>query len=338
MTSMFSWNARYPISIAAETLASSPSYYLLRAVEQVVVFSIPAFIFVSGYFAAFMAGRQSSKVSFKQTFSRIKGLLIPYLIWSILFIGMGIVEGKSFLPSRILTNLLVGSTTPAYYYVPLIIQLYLIAPILILAAKKNWKALLMITGLIQILIQLPVSLSLLGLKNELTTVLLQIPKWLFITRLFWFSTGIVAGLYLSKLRPSLQKMNKAFGFASILFLIAGFVEWEILNGPIQTRETVMDWFYQISVLLFFLSLSDQQKLPLINAFNLLGSKSFGIYLAHVPVMEITARGIYLLAPWILPNHLLFFALIFITGIGIPLLGMRIIFSSRLRPVYGYLFG
>ncbi|WP_272897795.1 acyltransferase family protein [Bellilinea caldifistulae] len=338
MTSMFSWSNRYPISIPIEALASSPSFYFLRAVEQVVVFSIPAFIFVSGYFAAFLAGRHTSKFNFKQTFTRIRGLLIPYLIWSIFFLGLGLVEGKSFSPGRILTNLLIGSTTPAYYYVPLIIQLYLIAPLLIFAARKNWKVLLIVTGLIQVFIHLPVTLSLWGFQGELIQSLPQIPKWIFITRVFWFSAGIVAGLHLSKFKPSLQRMNTVFGLASIFFLIAGFIEWEVFKGPLQSRETIIDGFYQIAILLFFLSLGDQIKLPFNKTFNFLSAKSFGIYLAHVPVMEIFARGIYLFTPWILPNHLLFFALIFIAGLGIPLLGMQIIFSTKLRPIYGYLFG
>ncbi len=338
MTSMFSWSNRYPISILSENLATSPAFYFLRVVEQLVVFSIPAFIFVSGYFAAFMAGRQSSRFNFKQTFTRIKGLIIPYLIWSILFMGLGVVEGKNYLPSRILTNLIIGSTTPAYYYVPLIIQLYLVAPILILAAKKNWKVLLLITGLIQFFIHLPVSLSLWGIEEKLITSLLQIPKWFFITRLFWFSAGIVAGLHLSKFRPSIQKKNKVFGFATIFFLIVGVIEWEFLKGPIQTRETMIDWFYQVFFLLFFLSLGEHKKLPFAQILNFFSSKSFGIYLAHVPVMEITARSTYLLAPWLLPNHLLFFVLMLVVGLGIPVLGMQFVFSTKLRPIYGYLFG
>lgn len=338
MTSMFSWADRYPASIPIENLTSSPTFFFLRAIEQTVVFSIPAFIFVSGYFAAFLAGRQSSRLSYTQTLSRIRGLLIPYLIWSIFFMGMGVIEGKTLQPERILTNLLIGSTTPAYYYVPLIVQLYLVAPFLILAARKYWKALLIFTGILQCLIHLPVTLSLWGIQGEWLRPFLQIPKWVFITRLFWFSAGIVAGLHLSKVKPAIQKLNTLFGISAIFLLIGGFLEWEILKGPIQSRETMLDWIYEVAVLLFFLSLKDQQKLPFAKTFNFLSSKSFGIYLAHVPVMEITARGIYLLAPWILPNHLLFFILIFVFGLGIPLLGMQIVNITKLRPIYVYLFG
>lgn len=338
MTSMFSWYARYPASASPEILATSPAFYLVRAIEQVVVFSIPAFIFVSGYFAAFLAGRQANNISYKQTISRIKGLLIPYLLWSVLFMSMGVVEGKSFGPDRIATNILLGTTTPAYYYVPLIIQLYLIAPVLIALARRNWKALILLTALLQILVHLPASLSLWGIQNEWINAIPQIPKWLFVSRLFWFSAGIVAGLHLARIRPVLQKMNPLFGYSVIFFLVAGFIEWEVFKGPIQTRETIIDWFYEISVLLFFLSLLESKKLPLIKAFNFLGSKSYGVYLVHVPIMEIIARGIYLIAPWVLPNQLLFFVLIFIPGLGIPLLGMQLFSSPKFKPIYGYLFG
>lgn len=338
MTSMFSWYARYPISTTPDILAISPAFYFVRAIEQLVVFSIPVFVFVSGYFAAFLAGRQANKISYKQTISRIKGLLIPYLLWSFLFMVIGVLEGKRFGLDRIVTNLLLGTTTPAYYYVPLIVQLYLIAPFLIAYARKNWKALILLTGLIQILVHLPVSLSLWGIQNDWINSLPQIPKWLFVSRLFWFSAGIVAGLHLAKIRPLLQKMNPVLGISVIFFLVVGFIEWEIFKGPIQTRETIVDWFYEISVLFYFLSLPETRKLPLTKAFNYLGSKSYGLYLAHVPIMEIIARGIYLIAPWLLPNQFLFYALIFISGLGLPLLGMHFFSLPKFKPVYGYLFG
>ncbi len=338
MTSMFSWYARYPASTSPEILATSPAFYFIRAIEQVVVFSIPAFIFVSGYFAAFLAGRQANKISYRQTISRIRGLIIPYLVWSVLFMALGVLEGKNFSLDRIATNLLLGTTTPAYYYVPLIIQLYLIAPVLIALARRNWKVLIFLTALTQLLVHLPASLSLWGIQNEWINALPQIPKWLFVSRLFWFSAGIVTGLHLTKIRPILQKMNPLFGYSAIFFVVAGFIEWEVFKGPIQTRETIIDWFYEISVLLYFLSLLESKKLPLTKTSNFLGSKSYGIYLAHVPIMEVMARGIYLIAPWVLPNQLLFFILIFITGLGLPLVGMQLFSLPKLKPIYGFLFG
>jgi peptidoglycan/LPS O-acetylase OafA/YrhL len=121
-------------------------------------------------------------------------------------------------------------------------------------------------------------------------------------------------------------------------VVAGFIEWEVFKGPIQTRETIIDWFYEISVLLYFLSLLESKKLPLTKTSNFLGSKSYGIYLAHVPIMEVMARGIYLIAPWVLSNQLLFFILIFITGLGLPLVGMQLFSLPKLKPIYGFLFG
>lgn len=339
MTSMFSWGSRYPTPPAVADPTGSLSYYLMRAIEQLVVFSIPAFIFVSGYFAAFLSGRHSIGMHYKQTLIRIKGLLIPYLLWTILFLFLGIIEGKNLQPDRLLINFLTGDTTPAYYYVPLIIQLYLVAPFLIPLAKKNWRILLITTGILQIFIHLPVTLTLLGYRHEWIISLPQIPKWLFISRLFWFSAGIVIGIHYSQIKAFVFRHARIWKISSLLLYFIGFLEWEILNGSLQNRETITDFLFGLAVLLSFISIGEKGVLPFSKALNFLGSKSYGLYLAHVPVMEIVARGIYHFAPWLLPFPLLFYLVIFLTGIGVPLLVIQIISSTnKLKPLYVYLFG
>ncbi|HIP73435.1 MAG TPA: hypothetical protein EYH05_18815, partial [Anaerolineae bacterium] len=78
-TAMFAWTPRYlPVSAPVYDQVGSLSYYWLRLVEQIVVVAIPAFLFVSGYFMAFSAGRRDN-VTWKQIGGRVKMLLFPYI-------------------------------------------------------------------------------------------------------------------------------------------------------------------------------------------------------------------------------------------------------------------
>ncbi|MBE0411266.1 MAG: hypothetical protein IBX69_16210, partial [Anaerolineales bacterium] len=60
-TAMFAWGHRYlPETIPVMSQVGSLSYYGLRLFEQLSVFAIPAFLFVSGFFVAITTGRRET--------------------------------------------------------------------------------------------------------------------------------------------------------------------------------------------------------------------------------------------------------------------------------------
>jgi hypothetical protein len=84
---MFAWTHRYlPVTVPNYDLFGSSAYYGLRVVEGIVVFSIPAFLFISGFFIAFATGRTKSKVSWEFVSTGLNtclsltqsGFLLPY--------------------------------------------------------------------------------------------------------------------------------------------------------------------------------------------------------------------------------------------------------------------
>ena len=91
-TAMFWWTDRYmDVSVPDFAQIGSLSYYVLRAMEQLIMFSIPSFLFVSGFFMAFATGRNRDTVEWSVVGSRIRTLLIPYLLWSVaLFVWKGL--------------------------------------------------------------------------------------------------------------------------------------------------------------------------------------------------------------------------------------------------------
>ncbi len=341
---MFSWAHRYlPASVSPFDQVGSLGYYGLRLIEQLVQFSIAAFLFVSGFFTAFSTGQNRPTLEWKTIFSRIKFLVIPYLFWTGILMVALILEGRIPSLSQIPVMILTGGANPAYYFVPLLVQLYLLAPFLVPLARKHWKALLISTAILQVGVLLLTYSSTLNWQAPIwSTLNTMLPKWVFLVRLFWFAAGMVVGFHLPRIKPFITRFRTVWLSAAVGFFILGFFEWEWLQGLsgqpwLQGRETIIDGFYAAAFILSIISFIEI-KLPFSEEISALGTKSFGIYLVHSPVMEYLSRGIYHFAPQLLAHQIILQPLLILFGLGIPLLLMAAVKKSPARPLYSYQFG
>lgn len=341
---MFAWAERYASFVAADYVATeSLSYFVLRVMEQAAVFAIPAFLFVSGLFMAFAAGRQGKTVSWQVVQARIRTLIIPYLLWSVLLLALTTLTTGAFSPTTTLLALLTGQANPAYYYVPLIVQFYLLSPYLVPLARKNPRLLLLVTGLVQLFVQASYTPALLGVDVPLlNTITAFTPKWLFITRIFWFSTGIVAGFHLKTLEERLPRWRWPLLGATLLLLGLGVVEWLLIARStagvwVEHRETFVDTLYCAAAILTILAFH-RHSFPLSDTVGDLGARSYGIYLVHSPAMEYGIRAIYHLAPRLLAHQIIVQPMLILLGLGVPLALMVIASRTAARRIYKYSFG
>jgi fucose 4-O-acetylase-like acetyltransferase len=342
---MFAWYHRFlPPGVPASSQIGSFSYYTLRILEQLIVFAIPAFLFVSGYFVAVATGRSKDTISWSAVRSRIKNLLIPYLIWTCVILGLGVVlEGQNLSAQRLLRNVLTGSTNEVMYFVPLLVQFYLLSPFLVRMAKKNWKLLLIVAAVIQFGCQLLAYPEFLGLDLPFAAIITNlVPKWFFPARILWFTLGIIIGFHLDQFKSTLHRFRWVILITAILAIPLGVLEWEIyfrLSGQewLAHRETILDSVYGLAVILCFLAFAEA-KLPLIKTFENLGSRSYGIYLTHAIFIQYTAKGIYHLAPQLLGYQLILLLIFLIVGFAGPLCLMALFERTRLRRFYKHVFG
>lgn len=341
---MLSWAHRYlPAGISPSEQIGSPAYYYLRLVDQLVVFSIPAFLFVSGYFIAVATGRNRQVPGWNLIWARLKSLFIPYLIWSLVAYTLTMLAGGALTIREILTGLVVGSSNEAYYYVPLLAQFYLLSPLLVPFAKRNWTLLLLICTLIQLAVILLPYADYLGLdlpiKGQLASL---VPKWFFPARMLWFPFGIVFGLNLTTF-SSFLKRYKWFLIAIVLLCIPiGMLEWETffrLSGKdwLAHRETLVDTIYSLAMILAFLSIQSATYLGS-TRLSELGVRSYGIYLIHNLVILYTAKVVFAVLPGLLGRPFLFQLLLVTAGLGGSLVLMSLVNRSPFRRYYKYLFG
>ncbi len=343
-TAMFWWTDRYrSVSVPNFDQLGGASYFSIRAIEQLVIVAIPAFLFVSGFFVAFATGRSHRTVSWNIIGVRVKNIIIPYLVWSVVAIGMLFAFGERFSAGQIVKMLAFGETQPPYYYVPLLIQLYLLSPLVVLWAKSEWKSLLVVAALLQLL---AVGVRNFGILNLDVPAVQSINwlgrSWFFPSHIFWFSAGIVVSFHLKPLKMQAMRFRWWLLAGTIIAYLAGIAEWEMLfklSGQqwIASQETLVDGVYSIFFMLTFIGF-DKMPLPAAKQIGDIGVKSFGIYLIHAPVLAVASKIIYHVAPWVLGYQILYQAILVALGLGIPLMLMWMVKKSPAHPYYQYLFG
>jgi peptidoglycan/LPS O-acetylase OafA/YrhL len=124
--------------------------------------------------------------------------------------------------------------------------------------------------------------------------------------------------------------------------IAALAEWEAIRSVsgrmwISAGVTMGDTLVALMVVLAFLAF-EKGPLPASPVLARIGTMSYGIYLAHMPVLEVLARGTYHAAPWLLAAQLLFLALLVASGVVLPMVLMQGLNRSRLKAYYPLVFG
>jgi peptidoglycan/LPS O-acetylase OafA/YrhL len=341
---MFWWTHRYRTgSVPNFEQLGTLSYYALRAVEQFVTFVIPSFLFVSGFFVAAATRRNEHSVSWNIMLARIKNLLIPYIVWSFMMFAFLHLQGQAFSATRAIKMLFLGGAAPPYYYVPLLCQLYLLAPFIVPLARSKWLSLLAFAAAVQLGVASLSYFRILGAESALLQYFRPLTAgWFFPSHCFWFILGIVTGFHLQQFNEWMARLKWGLlALAGLTFLL-GMIEWEVLlrssgQSWLNANVTVTDNLYSLGCLLSFLAFR-QTSLPMAKTIDQLGTLSFGIYLAHAPVLEVTSRAIYHVVPSVLAYQTLFQPILLAAGIGIPLLLMATVRRTPPKELYRYLFG
>ena len=335
LSAMFEWTDRYmPVEVPNFDQLWSPEYIFLSALRILSTFSVPCFLFISGFFIAFMARGKAQELKVRTLLPRIVTLLYPFMIWTF----------ARFVLLRRLPRSVDDFLTP-YNFVPLLMQFYFLSPFLVGWARRNWKTLLAATGVIQLV--LASSRYLLGLGVEFTmaaNVLDNSPRWFFLSsQIFWFPFGIVYGLNFPQFNAFILKHRRKWGIGMLVFGAITLAEYflvDFLTGP----EWIGPNFSGISRLAFILMtllmmLSiEPGGFKYSKQISDIGGKSLGIYLANIPFIFVVAVFMYWFTPALLGIQVIYFLVLFTAGLFGPLALMWLVRKTSLRAGYRYLFG
>ncbi len=336
ISALFLWTDRYmPVEVPNYDQIGSPAYYAIIFIQQIDYFALPAFMFVSGFFAAFAAGN-TAKLKWTIVRSRVWQLLVPFLIWTVIFFILflrRVPEG----PAEILDR---------YYYIPLIIQFYLLAPFLMpLAKKRPWLVLIVAAALElgRFTLHLHDKLGFSFAGDDVLQMLT--PRWLFPTLFFWFVFGAVAGFHRRPLTDWLQRKNVKW---YLLAATIGLAVLSLIEYWFFVQLTGQEWLgpyfggyarqvYSLAFILCFLAF-DRLEVPLSAQLSDLGTKSLGVYLTHNRIMYVAAVIMYRQFPSVLGMTFIYMTILVIVSLGGSLLLMAVVKRSPARRYYRYLFG
>lgn len=334
LQNMFLWS-HSAVGATAPNFAplGSLSYYVVMAPRLLFSFSGAAFFFISGYFVGILAKGDGSSVSWSMVFSRIRLLLIPFFLWTI----VRYILLRQFPRS-------IDDILSPYHWIPLLIQFYLISPFIVRLARRNWKLLLLLALLIGWVFGS--FLSYLAGFGWAPAQQIQgsLPNWIILFVLpFWFPLGVVFGMRWVEFKPHLVRFRWTLLAAAIVMTILVVVEYMVVDqmtgpewlGPEFSGITKFP--YSLLLILSFLAF-DRTRLPLVEEVSLIGTKSLGIYLGNIPSIYVASVMMYRLAPWLLSHYLVYFSILILVGLGIPLLIMEAVRRSPARHRYRLLFG
>jgi peptidoglycan/LPS O-acetylase OafA/YrhL len=344
LTGMFWWTDRYrPVSVPNFDLQGGPIYHTLVIADQFMSTAVPIFLLISGYFISISTKKDEKTVSWDVILRRTLKLIIPYLIWSAVIIGLRYIEGNQLTLSIIIRMIITGGATGPYYYIPLLILLLFISPILVPLARFHWKILLFSTFLVQIPITIIIyGYSLSVIPNNYENVLISFADFNLLVYGFWFALGLVFGFHIREISINIQKYRQPMLLALVITIILSLLEFYWLTTHsnktwIAPQTLLFNKMLALTLILNYLARENLLKL-LTRFFNFLGKQSYGIYLIHVIPLEITARLTYHFAPALLKFPLTFFVVIVIIGLMTPLLLMEITTRSTARRFCSYIFG
>ncbi len=303
----------------------------LILLQALGAFAVPAFLFISGAFLSYAA----REMSFTFVRTSLERILWPYVIWSTVIYGLVLlmddVRPQLFLYVK---NLLVGYP---YHFVPLLIFWYVTAPLVVRIGKRHGVLLLVAIGLYQTFLLALRSPETFGAPGPL-------PYWM---RVFqpsvlstsmaewavYFPLGLVLSQHAAALRPRLRRARwLAVAATAVLFVLGVLNAFEVVDAP---------WarFAAPVPLMFVLPVVDRNSIPLLRGFEVIGRRSYGVYLAHFAVINVVALLVSRLNLGLDSWPLMVFPMFFVSALGGALLLMDAM--TRVGPgrsVYRYVFG
>ncbi len=285
---------------------------------------LPIFVMLSG---ALMLNEEK-RFSINKHLKRICQLFLVFIVWSIFYaffheVVLPVYEGTSISFNSFLSACIWGHYH--LWYLPMIIGLYLLTPILRLFVKKaNSKYVLYFITLGLIFQFLSFDLDYLVEKVTGKSVVSAYLNKFKLSALQGYITYYLIGWYIANvpLKKTFRKVLYALGIACALFIVLG-MQFASTNeekgyGFFYTETSLHVLIYSAAVFVFVYYLFEQKEPPRCAPFiRRMADLTFGVYLLHALILEIPdmflqTNNVYLQIPlnWIFTT-IITFALIWV---------------------------
>jgi len=262
-------------------------------------YAVPLFIFLSGFVVYYS---DNGKKNFSCTafwYRRLKKILIPYILWNAIYMIYfarhdlaSITENIPGLLYKLETNIITGLGTYHLYFILIIIQMYIIYPLLRVLAGRFMKATLLVSFAVTLYCQ---SIIYLGVQNKATIPGTYIPFFMLLPVWIFF---FVSGMYISR---NIGKINEWLAGRGILISALWLISFIVLildskltsTQDLSIKPSVILYTAAAFMGLYYISAKlTYIKGRLLDFLDFISEQSFLIYLSHVLFLKLIVSFSY----------------------------------------------
>ncbi len=266
---------------------------ILLAVKEVGILAVPIFLFLAGSFFVYAVQGKDLKASYRIVWNSVFHILVPYVIWSAIYYGVVfLLRGEQYSLAGYAKNLLVGYP---YNFVPILVFFYLIAPILIRAARQFPGFVIVVFGIIQ-------AINIVVLKPELLSF--ELPGWVrvlsppvlalpFAVWGVFYPLGIIYGCHAARITPILKR----YAWISLLvtLVLYGLATANLLTA---VNAVLAEVFCPLAAILLA-PVIPRNRIPAVKFLENLGKRSYGLYLTNLVVINLLLFAVQSWLPFLL---------------------------------------
>ncbi|MBA4495423.1 acyltransferase [Paenactinomyces guangxiensis] len=269
---------------------------LFFAINQMGRFSVPIFFMLSGLFLFYRYYDNQTFPILAFFKKRTLYILIPYLSWSVFYLVYSWFAHRETAPQTVtdtITAVLTGSSYYHLYYIVVMVQFYLLLPLLIWTFRKFGgltvvSFALLINVLANSMTWWEMSSQFPWMAPFTENAIRFFPVWL-----FYFCLGGWVGQRAGQILEWFGKIP--FAAAIILFSSTGI--WMLFNGFFRKETGFFNFsvlVYSIASLVLWFQMGGKWKHSWVST---LGRYSFGLYLIHPVLLNLFSR----ITPFLFPQ-------------------------------------
>ncbi|WP_446898935.1 acyltransferase [Clostridium sp. LBM24168] len=262
-------------------------YAILKFLYTIAKTAVPLFLFIS---AVLLFYKKSDKIKVKQFYiKKFKYIFIPYAFWSAL--NMYFLNNRQRL-NDFFMEIIAGNGGYHLWYMGMILRLYIVFPLIFLAAKKIHGTNLM-SRIFIFIISIIVYYDVNKYNNIISEFIIQLifgnasilqRRIVNVSIIFWylyFVIGIYVGLNYKYIKEKLLKYKIAVFLIYICMFVYEYMN-EIYPEKFHFVRGISIAYYVSSILVFYIvSILLSNKLKFYKFMNFFGRYSFCAYMIHV---------------------------------------------------------
>ena len=258
--------------IAVVLIHTSPVGLPSIFIRPFLNFCVGLFLFLSGYLS--IAKKWNPK-------KRIVKIIIPYIIWTIIYVIMQNYRNISIIPKRIIHCLIAADASHMTYYVFVYCQLTLLIPLIDKLAKSKFKYIGFIISPIEVIIMrlLPLIFGITFNSFFARMINLSCVVWF-----IYFYMGYLIGNNLLKIKKTTKFYVAILIISFAIQICEGYIYYKLGSKDAGTQQKLSAIFTGIISMILVVKFLESEKEYNMKWLKVLGDNSFGIFFSHMAVV------------------------------------------------------